>query len=50
MGKNIFIKSTAHIPFYIWFIAVVFFTLMDFFYSPHKGSLLIFDAIVHYVL
>ncbi|MCY1150793.1 MAG: hypothetical protein OWP43_00005 [Sphaerochaetaceae bacterium] len=47
MNKS-FIESTAHIPFYIWFIAVVFSTLIGFFYSPNKGSLLIFDAIVMY--
>ncbi len=43
-----FIKSTAHIPFYIWFMAIVFSTLIGFFYSTNKGSLLIFDAIVMY--
>ena len=43
-----FIKSTAHIPFYTWFMAIVFSTLIGFFYSTNKGSLLMFDTIIMY--
>ena len=44
------IKSTAHIPFYIWFIAFVLSTLIGFFYSKSTGRLLIFEAIIIYGL
>ncbi|MGD1818943.1 MAG: hypothetical protein ACPKOI_03550 [Pleomorphochaeta sp.] len=47
MNKSI-IKSTAHIPFYIWFMAIVFSTLIGFFYSTNTGPKLIFDAIIMY--